>query len=348
MSPLIRSFTICSLFLATVLRADTLMVQDGSQIIGKVLSIENGSVKIETDFAGVLNIAQDQVQSIDMENPIFIEFSGGNTLYGVVSSNDSGTLRVDTKGGEFRSDVQKIQAVWQQGEDSPMVRKHKAELQAKRLKGKYEVMAEIGGTSGNTDSLDVGLGVKAEFKSSEDKLRLYAKYNYSETENEISTDNAKGGIRYERTFYKDYFWYAHNELGQDRTEDLDLYNLAGVGVGYRWIKSEKQNLSIGAGPAYRYESYGDGTDISAPAAEVNVEYDYLFPFGKFYSDLQLIESLDDTSDYRINHELGIEFPFQNSDMKLKAGIGNNYHSKPVRDKERLNTNYFTRLIWSWK
>ena len=81
---------------------------------------------------------------------------------------------------------------------------------------------------------------------------------------------------------------------------------------------------------------------------MSLEHDYKFSFGKVYNDLRFLISLDDVSDYRLRQELGIEFPIENSDMKIRAGVGNNYHSQPVKDNERLSTHYFTRLVWSWE
>ena len=188
----------CLLFSTAILHADTIVTNDGSRIEGKILGIENDVIRIQTNFAGVLNVAQDKTQSVSTDNPVFVEFSGGNTLYGVVSSEGSDTIRVVAQDGEFRSKIDKVQASWHSGEDSPTVRAHKAELAAAKGQWTNEIAAEIAGTSGNTDSLDTGISFNAELESTEGTLTFYGSYNYSETENEVSTDKSKGGVRYER------------------------------------------------------------------------------------------------------------------------------------------------------
>jgi len=344
----LQNLLIYSLFFISIVRADTIVTHDGSQLQGKLLGIDSGVIRFETQFAGVLEIAQKKTQSIRTDQPVFVEFSSGNTLYGMVSSENANAVRVVAEDGEFRSTLDNVKASWHAGEDSPATRAYKAELAASRGKWSNEIAAEIAGTSGNTDSLNTGISFSAQLKSKDDKLSFYGSYSYSETENEVSTDKTKGGIRYDRNFYDHFFWYVRDEIGRDNTQDLDLYNLTGAGLGYDFIKTDIHNLSLNAGIAYRYESYSTGEDTSVPAGDIGLEHDYLFSFGKIYNELQFIPSFEDLGDYRINHESGIEFPLGNTDMKLRAGVGNRYHSQPTGDNERLDSNYFTRLVWSWK
>ena len=330
------------------IQADTIQIKNGSQIVGKVLSIEQNKLKIATDFAGTLEVAQDQIVSITTVEPIFVEFDGGNSLYGVITSETPGDIRIVAEDGEFRSKIENMTASWQLGEDSPSTRELKAELAAKERKWVYSLSAELAGTSGNTDSLDTGIGFKAELKSPKDKLNFYADYRYGHTENEVSTDMTKGGVRYESNFNEKYFWYVRDELGRDHEQDLDLYNVVGLGVGRYLIKNDNQQLALSAGMGYRYEDYGNGTTISVPAGDFGLYHDYLTFFGKIYTELQMIPSFDDLDDYRINHESGFEFPIGETAMKIRAGVGNRYHSMPLNDNNKLDSIYFSRLVWSWK
>lgn len=330
------------------LSADTITTQDGSSIMGKILGIENGVIKIETAFAGVLEVKKEAAVSINTDSPVFVEFASGNTLYGKVQSSGS-NISVTAEDGHFTSTVSKVKASWHEGEDSPTVKAMKAELKAKERKWAYEAGIDIAGNSGNKESLSTGLSFKATLASDEDKLELYANYNYGETDKSVSVDNSKAGVRYQSDFYENIFWYVRDELGRDRVQDLDFYNVAGLGLGYKIIANDKQNLSFNAGLAYRFETYGDGTDISVPAGDFGLEHDYNFGYGKLFNKVQFIPSFDDLADYRVNHESGVEFPIGTGEMwKLRAGIGHNYHSTPTANRDKLDTNYFTRLVLSWK
>ena len=48
--------------------ADRIVLKNGSTIVGTVTSARDGVVVIETDFAGALNIAQEQIVSLESKD----------------------------------------------------------------------------------------------------------------------------------------------------------------------------------------------------------------------------------------------------------------------------------------
>lgn len=328
--------------------ADSVTTLDGSKLIGQIVKIEDGVIELETSYAGLIKIKQTNTSAISTDSPIFVEFDGGNTLYGTVNTAGS-QVEVVAQDGQFSSSIDRISATWQEGTDSPQVRKLQAELAEKQRKWQYEAAAELTGNTGNSESLSTGISLAATLSSKEDKLKFYGSYNYGETDDAISVDNAKAGVRYDNTFADDYFWYARSELGRDAVQDLDIFNVTGAGLGYKLIQKENQNLSVNAGLLYRFESYGNGTDISAPAGDFGIDHDYTWENVKLINHIEFIPSFDDFADYRINHESSIEFPLGTSKAwKIRAGIAHRYHSEPSPGNNELDTNYFTRLVLSWK
>ena len=66
------------------------------------------------------------------------------------------------------------------------------------------------------------------------------------------------------------------------------------------------------------------------------------------NDLTYVPAVDDFSNYRVVHDSGIEIPIGSSEnWKLRLGILNEYQSETPAD-EKLDTSYYTRMIYSWR
>ena len=49
-------------------RADRIELTNGSVIVGKIVSAEAGKFKVETDFAGTVEVAQDKIKQVKNED----------------------------------------------------------------------------------------------------------------------------------------------------------------------------------------------------------------------------------------------------------------------------------------
>jgi len=154
-------------------QAGTVETLDGSLIQGKILGIDAGKIKIETAFAGVIEINQSEVKTFASEETIHVSTSDGNTFVGPVSSNGN-QLSIQSSAGTLSTDVSKVSAAWLPGEDSPATRAMQAELEAKERKWSFQAGADITGKSGNSDSFGTSLNFKATLASDFDKLVFYA------------------------------------------------------------------------------------------------------------------------------------------------------------------------------
>ncbi len=191
---------------APVLNADTVGTKDGSTIQGKVLRVGGGVVEIETAFAGVLKIQQANVATLSTDAPVFLRYTGGNTIQGAVSTAASGEVRVAGPGAWGTGSVDTVEAVWTDPADSPEA---KAAAAAKRAWA-FEASVDVVGNSGNTNSLATSVGFAATLAGPNDKLAFYAAYTRATQEvttgtppvkeDETSADNAKAGIDYSAFF----------------------------------------------------------------------------------------------------------------------------------------------------
>ena len=69
---------------AVSLFAGTVKTKDGSVINGKILSIDGGVIQVETTYAGVISVKQEEVLTFSSEDTINVSTQGGNTFVGTV------------------------------------------------------------------------------------------------------------------------------------------------------------------------------------------------------------------------------------------------------------------------
>ena len=74
---------------------DELLLNNGSRILGKVLTYRDGSVQIETDFAGTLTIAAENIASLNTQNPGILQMVDGQILHNATVAAADGQLTID-------------------------------------------------------------------------------------------------------------------------------------------------------------------------------------------------------------------------------------------------------------
>jgi len=65
---------------AGVARADKVFLQDGSRLVGHVVSFGSGTLRIETGFAGTLAVPAAQIKGLTLDKPVLTTLSTGDRL----------------------------------------------------------------------------------------------------------------------------------------------------------------------------------------------------------------------------------------------------------------------------
>jgi len=325
------------------LGADTVETTDGSKMQGKILKVDSGVIEIDTPYAGILKIKQASVASFTTDAPVSVRFSDGNTVIGKVVGG-SGEIKVAGGSVSATGTIGNVTAAWLPGQDSPEVR----QMKAQERKWKFEASADVLGKSGNSDSLAASLGFRATLVGPKDKLGFYASYARAEQNSNTTANQAKGGVDYSSNFSDKYSWYVREEIGTDKIQGLDFYSNTAAGLGFDWLKTDKQVLTVRTGLAYRYESYNNGTDVSAPALDLALIHDYTAGTWKIGNRLTFLPTFEDFGVYRIIHDSFFETPIASGPWKIRVGLANDFNSEPLPGKKDLDTTYYTKFVLGWE
>ncbi len=327
--------------------ADRFELADGSVVHGRLLSAGGGKFKVETAFAGTIEIAQDQLRTFTTDGAVNVGLSAGSAVLGRVEATPAG-IAVVAADGRMSAATGHVAAVWRPGDDSPEVRRLK-ELEAKnRRKWAYEASFALTGRTGVSEKLGANLGFKATLASADDKLVFSLATERAQDNGVDTADRQFGGVDYSSFFSEKNVWYARTSLEKDRIKNLDLRSTTAFGVGRKLIKRDAQDLEFRLGVSYLYETYADNTRFDSPGADVAFLHSYQFARSRMTNSLTYTPAFEDFGNYRVRHESAFELPLTASLWKLKVGVANDYQSQPPAGTEKLDTTYFTSLILNWR
>lgn len=327
---------------ANLTSADVVETKSGARLIGKVTAINGDAITLSTDYAGSITIKQGEVASLQTDEPLFVRLSGGTVMAGTVTPTADGKIQVSGADGVITTTVDKVAATWAPGATDPAVK-------ALETKWVYEASADITGKTGNSEQFGSAISARAKRIGPSDVLQFYTAYNYQKSDGETSDDKFKAGLDYANNFSGRKSWYVRNEAGFDRVKDIELYNIAAAGLGYDFIKRDRQILTGRAGISFRYEGYENPAteDLKSLGLDFGLHHEYTFNSSRLVNDLTYVPAFEDFGNYRITHESYYEIPLAHPNWKLRLGISNDYNSQPGAGVEKLDTTYFTRFVLNW-
>jgi putative salt-induced outer membrane protein YdiY len=237
----------------------------------------------------------------------------------------------------------KVAAAWTPGAEDP-------ESIRNRREWRYEASVDLTGKSGNTEKYRLGTSFDAVLKGPNDALAFFFEYEQAEDEGNKTEDRMAGGGSYESFFSEVLGWYVRTELETDPIDNIDLRASTGAGLSYRLIKKDHQTLVARTGLGYRYTAFDDHSEAESSATlDFGLAHSYRFgEYFKMKNDLTFVPATDDFANYRIVHDSGVEIPVGSGEnWKLRMGIKNEYESESTAEK-KLDTSYYTKMIYSWE
>ncbi|MEO0453959.1 MAG: DUF481 domain-containing protein [Verrucomicrobiota bacterium] len=192
-------------------------------------------------------------------------------------------------------------------------------------------------SSGNNDSAAIAAGVKAVRTTEIDKLTLEARADFAQNESVSIRERLLGLADYKRDLSEDWYWYARGELDRDVIAGVNWRANVGPGLGWHIIKNDKMALSLEGGPTWVAEDLIGATLSHSVRARLAQNFEWQFSeYAKIYESVQIIDNLQDISDWLLIAEVGIESDLTKS-LSLRVSAENRYDNRPAagRDKNDL-------------
>lgn len=315
--------------------ADIIVLQNGEKLIGTIERLEMDTVTLVTGYSEPIKIQSAMIARIFTDSPVEVQMIDGQILKGLLKTTEDGNIVIDSSEGRAATSVDwsRIKAI---NPPSP---------QPKKWDGSITIGAAM--QSGNTDRASASVSAQAVRKTDKDRFSLRFRHNYAEEDDELTTRNTFGALKYDYFFTRAMYGYLGVELLNDKFKDLNLRVVVGPGVGYQIWDDEIKTLLVEAGLAYFSEDLDKGDDDSWITARLAGDFSYkLLDTIIFTDNLVVYPNLEDSGEYQLRNEAAIISALsENWALRLSNIV--EYDSDPPQDIKKTDLYWILALQYSF-
>jgi len=216
----------------------------------------------------------------------------------------------------------------------------------------WQTTLALGGTKngGNSETVVGNASIRAENVSDTQEIRLGAEGTYGESEvtrdgdtvTETTAQKANAYANGKYVFENKAYVYMDTTLDHDDLADLSYRWLLGPGVGFFVYDTEAAKVGVETGLSYLFQKLG-GENENYGVLRLAERYDQkLSESAKIWQTIEYMPRVDDTENYLINAEVGIDAAI-NSTLSLQLVFQDNYNNRPAPDKKNNDYSIITAI-----
>lgn len=211
-----------------------------------------------------------------------------------------------------------------------------------------ELVTGLGLTDGNSETMQLNVGVGIKNISGDNESFLSAQYNYGEsTADEVestTTDNAKASAQYNRKFSDATYGYLKANYLYDQIADIDYRVVVGPGLGQYLIQDDAASLAVELGVAWQAEEVS-GVEDDFSVLRVAQRYArQLSENSKVWQSLEYLPELEDFGNYLLNFEIGAEAALTDA-SSLRVVFTDRYDSEPAAGTDDNDISLTAGLVY---
>lgn len=202
------------------------------------------------------------------------------------------------------------------------------------------------GNSGNTDSLDVGLGADLNYVQGANGFQLQMNYTYGADDGTKNEESLFYDFEYTRDLTPVWFGFAKLQGSVDEFSDFETDTFVSFGAGYRIFNEPTRQWSVQAGPGYRFASLSDVTlsDIDEGTFGVSSDFSQKLTDTVFLTnDTDVIMSDRDTV---VFNDLALSVSMTDQ-LALRTSILTEYHTDPSAGFDDTDNTFGVSLVYSF-
>jgi putative salt-induced outer membrane protein YdiY len=309
------------LSLALAVHAETVSLNNGDRITGKISDSDGKTLDLTTDYAGDVKVKWSSIKQLVADKPFYVTTDDKKTIIGSVTPADK-TLTVRTSAGDaVEVPYDKIAAVrTSEGEYSYEKSLHPSWKQDWKASGTLGLAL----ARGNSDTTNLNSAFAVDRKTPYDQFAISESsiYTTSNAPGSGVTANAiLGAARYDRNVTQRFFVSAIGDFTHDELQDLDLRAIYTGGFGWHAIENPKTTFDILGGVNYTQESYsgtvakpGPGISRNLPGLTFGETFTHKFATTTVNEDASIYPDLSDLMQYRVSFDA-------NSVTKINKWLG---------------------------
>lgn len=167
-----------------------------------------------------------------------------------------------------------------------------------------------------------------------------------ETETEVTQQNVNANAEFKHKFTERFYAGFSTTYLYDKVSKIDYRVTPKPLVGYFLLKDETFRLNFDLSPAYVFERVDDiEDDYFAPLIAERFEWK-VSDTAKLYQAAEYLFELEDTSNYIVNAELGLETRVTEL-ASLVLSVKNRFENQPADDAEQNDLSVISSLKFSF-
>jgi putative salt-induced outer membrane protein YdiY len=242
--------------------ADKVILENGDILTGTVEKVVEGKLTLRTDYAGSIEIQMGKVKQMITDNAVVVYLTSGEVVKGKIRPIEEGKWGVEPspERGATIVEIQKIASINRPPKELP----------------KWHGNVTAGGyfQSGNLDRAGGSFSAEALRRTEDDRIKLRYIFNYAEDDDDVTTRNHYGEVKYDYFFTKKFYGFVGTELLNDKFNDTKLKTFVGPGVGYQLWDDKDQSLLFEAGLSYFNWDRYEGLDEDGISARLGFDFRY--------------------------------------------------------------------------
>ncbi|HBP87158.1 MAG TPA: DUF481 domain-containing protein [Nitrospirales bacterium] len=301
--------------------ADVIFLKNGDRVSGEILTMEDTVLKIDTDYADVLNIDWEDVAGLTSDKPLWVSFHDEGIIPDGIGVRDGDRLILVSLEPDGPVQLDTIKTI------------NLFELS-------YRGSLGIGGslTAGNTQTETINASGDLTINKGWHRIILDGRANRGRAQGQLTAQNGALNTRWDYFLSKRAYLPLINFLEHDKFQNLSLRSTTIIGAGYDLLDRRANVLTFAAGPTVVYQNFTMERSTVIPAFSWQTRWHLEFLGGdlKVWHDHIGTRDIGRDDAVRVNANQGIRVKVY-KDLSIRFEYNVRYNSKPAEDRKTMDT-----------
>ena len=314
--------------------ADTVNLANGDRLTGRCLSLNQGELVFQTDYAGKLTIDWSRVTGLSLDQPMVVDPGDGKPIRATIKPAGPGRVRLIREQGDREAALSALRTI--------------VPRTAPKFSWRGEINLGAGLQQGNTDNRNLDLDARVALRWGRNRFIVGAESHRSQSHGQDTADSDLGRVEYNRFVSKRWYLAGNFLAERDKFTDIDLRLAGGVGLGVQLIDSDQTQLSLEIGPNWLTEDRAVGDDLEYLAGRWGLDFSQwlLWRSVQFYHRQVGFVRVEEPERTFIQTRTGLKFPIA---YGLAATLQYNldWDAKPQPGKDKMDAKLSASLGYHW-
>ncbi len=322
--------------LAAPAYADVIYLKNGDQVTGTVETLDATTLRIETEWGGVLMIERDAIASIETQREINLELPDGERALARLDVDEDGRQVIVDETGERALDVAAIQQA-----SVTQLRARPTDRWVSRVTYGLNI------SDGNSDTESHALRASTLLRRGALRHQATADVDLKKDDGNTTRELYRVGYQLDWFFQDDWYAFGSSEYFQDKLREVDYRVTLGLGVGYQFWDTTLGAFSIEGGISEVIEKVGNESDNNR-AFRIGADYNRFF-FSRrmeLFHRNELLVLADRDRGELLKTSTGLRYAM-NAFLDANFRIDFDHETEPAPGRKKSDVTYIIGIGFTW-